>query len=431
MCTFQITNDPTTYFAERFLEAAGPTLTNTINVDGIYITHNLLNITGEITPQPIYKEGKYFLLLGEIYNYDRNFPSDIFFGIEKYLEHGDGFTRFLDGEFLFIVFDPATRTIDFFNDPWATRLSYYYTKDDYFHFSTWPILDGIINPRHYGDKYFRLIHNAHYRFDIDSNQLDLINDELHSWDFTQYKDSLDDITVAFESAVLKRWHENITLHLSGGLDSGSIALCLADHKKSFNSVTLLVHDVEDTVPLYEILDYVAPFNAKHIITHIEDTSKDYEFPRRWITTPPLGSLNLCAVREANMDCFNSEVILTGNGGDEILCNYIDKGKSEFTVWPDDLSTVFPWQHFYGGQTRVILDCHEYCSLAYGMEMRNVFYDKSLAQEWMHLTPALKNREPKVLQKSYFDRHGITKPDRVVGFSSSRFPHNYDHINKKV
>ena len=134
MCTFKITNNPHEQLTDYFLKLGGPDLSNTIEVNGMYITHHLLNITGEFTPQPVEYDGKYFLLMGEIYNYDDSWPSDIYFGIEKYIEHGNSFVDHLDGEFLFIVIDGDN--VNFFTDPWSTRQCYFTTVDDYWYFTT-------------------------------------------------------------------------------------------------------------------------------------------------------------------------------------------------------------------------------------------------------------------------------------------------------
>ena len=87
MCTFKITNNPNKIWIDDFLALGGPTLTNSVEIAGVYITHYLLHVTGELTPQPVERDGKYFLLMGEFYNYDASLPSDIYFGIEKYLEY--------------------------------------------------------------------------------------------------------------------------------------------------------------------------------------------------------------------------------------------------------------------------------------------------------------------------------------------------------
>ena len=74
MCTFKITNNPNKTWVDDYLSLGGPTLSNSIEIGGIYISHHLLNVTGEITPQPVEKDGLYFILMGEIYNYDTSLP---------------------------------------------------------------------------------------------------------------------------------------------------------------------------------------------------------------------------------------------------------------------------------------------------------------------------------------------------------------------
>ena len=53
MCTFKITNNPNQTILDQHLKLGGPTASKTINVGGVYITHNLLSITGEVVVQPV------------------------------------------------------------------------------------------------------------------------------------------------------------------------------------------------------------------------------------------------------------------------------------------------------------------------------------------------------------------------------------------
>ena len=228
MCTFQITNNSTQNINHNILQPGGPDLSNTIKLDDVYITHHLLSITGDFTPQPVEREGKHFLLMGEIYNYDKSLPSDIYFGIEKYFEYGDKFTEHLDGEFLFIVIDG--NTIDFFSDPWSTRQAYYTILDDKWYFTTLRISPDSQ----------RFLHNSHYRFHTKDTTIELVNDELTSWNLEQNINSLDEVVNSFEEAVIKRWVPNCTLFLSGGIDSSAVALCLHKYKKTFNSISLMI-----------------------------------------------------------------------------------------------------------------------------------------------------------------------------------------------
>ena len=444
MCNFKITNTPNSIPIDDHLKLGGPDASNTIDVNGVYITHHLSSITGEKPVQPVRYDNKYYLLIGEIYN------SDIYFCIEKYLEHGDKFTEYLDGEFLFIIYDEKTNTIDLFTDPWSTRQAFYYKIDNYFYFSTYPMTepkDGRFGPpgRHqpfelkfavYNDTewnktFYRIPHNSHHNYNVKTGILKPVNTELHKWDLNQYKDNLDDLTNSFEEAVLKRYTENLTLLLSSGLDSSPIALCLADHKKHFNSITCLAGPwKEDIEALNQIIQYTDTYNKNIKIENIPPDLYRYDISwdeinlkskwknnRNRLVFANLPLRVQWLMREKCISEFNSKVIFTGNGGDEIFDNYpslsaeypTNKNSSGVSIWPEDLSTVFPWQHFYGGQARRLLDLFETLSLAYGLENRNVFYDKKFAQEWLHVMPWIKNQTPKVFQKKYLHDRGIKVP----------------------
>ena len=446
MSTFKITNNPNSIIIDDHLKLGGPDASNTIDVNGVYMTHHLSSITGEKPVQPVKYDNKYYLLIGEIYN------SDIYFCIEKYLEHGNKFTEYLDGEFLFIIYDEKTNTIDLFTDPWSTRQAFYYKIDNYFYFSTYPMTEpkdgrfgpagleapfelkfAVYNDIEWNKTFYRIPHNSHHNYNVLTGILKPVNTELHKWNLNQYKDNLDDLTNSFEEAVLKRYTENLTLLLSSGLDSSPIALCLADHKKHFNSITCLAGPWnEDIEALNQVLQYTDTYNKNIKIENIPDYDISWDeinLKSKWknnrnrlvFANLPLRVQWL--MREKCISEFNSKVIFTGNGGDEIFDNYpslsaeyplkfngnTNKNSSGVSIWPEDLSTVFPWQHFYGGQARRLLDLFETLSLAYGLENRNVFYDKKFVQEWLHVMPWIKNQTPKVFQKKYLRDRGIKLP----------------------
>ena len=444
MCTFKITNNPNPIIIDDHLKLGGPDASNTIGVNGVYMTHHLSSITGEKPVQPVKYDNKYYILIGEIYN------SDIYFCIEKYLEHGDKFTEYLDGEFLFIIYDEKTNTIDLFTDPWSTRQAFYYKIDNYFYFSTYPMTEpkdgrfgpagleapfelkfAVYNDIEWNKTFYRIPHNSHHNYNVKTGILKPVNTELHKWDLNQYKDNLDDLTNSFEEAVLKRYTENLTLLLSSGLDSSPIALCLADHKKHFNSITCLAGPwKEDIEALNQIIQYTDTYNKNIKIENIPPDLYRYDISwdeinlkskwknnRNRLVFANLPLRVQWLMREKCISEFNSKVIFTGNGGDEIFDNYpslsaeypTNKNSSGVSIWPEDLSTVFPWQHFYGGQARRLLDLFETLSLAYGLENRNVFYDKKFAQEWLHVMPWIKNQTPKVFQKKYLRDRGIRLP----------------------
>lgn len=446
MCVFKISNSnmgSADFHAQMAL--GGPTAHTTIDVNGVLISHWLLSITGKATTQPVLDNGKYFLLLGEIYNYDTRFASDIYFGIEKYHQFGNAFTQHLDGEFLFIVVDPVTKTIDFFSDPWGTRQLFFYQQQDIWCFSTLPVTEPASRPearflfyRRYDDRalnqYFleferdwqssnqRLVGNSHYQFDIRTQSLRLINHALHTWNLTQNKNTFDDLTRAFEHAVLKRHTFQSVLFLSGGIDSGAIAACLADHQIVFSSVTLKLESFEDENSLGSILEYTNRHNVNHMIINEDFVDSTYHQTRQLLqrrrSIDPMSSSQMY-IREQAKTRFGCNVILMGSGADEVLDNYMGKGLSSFFRWPENISDIFPWDHFYNGMARRLLDFHETISLAYGLENRSIFYDKRLAQEWINISPGLKNTESKVFLKDYLRKRGIAISNKVAGFQDPK------------
>jgi len=73
--------------------------------------------------------------------------------------------------------------------------------------------------------------------------------------------------------------------------------------------------------------------------------------------------------------------------------------------------MFPWKHFYGGMNRFLLDKNESIALSYGVEVRNVFLDKRLVQEWLWLSADLKNSEIKGPLKNYLRNRNISLPKK--------------------
>ena len=409
MCTFKITNNPNKTWIDDYLSLGGPTLSNSIEIGGRHISHHLLNVTGEITPQPVEKDGLYFILMGEIYNYDTSLPSDIYYGIEKYLEHRENFTKYLDGEFLFIVYNPYSQTIDFFTDPWSTRQAWYSEIGDNFYFTTLINDRSLIafdtyriSPYNMIDrkKHYRIPHNSHCCYDIKNKKLSVRNNELHSWNLNQNIKSLDEVEKCFTDAVLKRWYPNCTLFLSGGVDSVAAVLCLTDNKKKFNAISLMsCSEKEDQDALSKTVLYCKDYINHYIINGKKKPNEIHEQVKKQ---------------------FKGKVVLMGNGSDEFFDNYRSKDKSEFKYFPKKLIDIFPWKHFYGGQSRSLLDLHETYHLLAGLELRNIFYDKALVQSWLNVSIDIKNTEYKIFIKKYLRDRGIP----ISKFPKSGFRRQY-------
>ena len=76
MCGFAATNysDPIT--SNKHCQNRGPDMTTAEKIRGVYYLHNLLHITGELTPQPLIKDDVVCVFNGEIYNYTSFFISN-------------------------------------------------------------------------------------------------------------------------------------------------------------------------------------------------------------------------------------------------------------------------------------------------------------------------------------------------------------------
>jgi asparagine synthetase B (glutamine-hydrolysing) len=379
-----------------------------------------------VTKQPVEFDSKFFMLMGEIYDWDDKHDSDAFHVVEMYRRYGNLFTKHLDGEFLIVIIDKKEHTIDFFSDPWGTRQCWFDLDGDKFYFGTFPRIEPEfdrfdVKDIIYGyDSTIRLKPNSHYQFDIQSKRLDLINESLHEWQFEQYKNTFDDWDLAFRDAVLKRTHSDQILFFSGGLDSAAIAMVLAEERIPFTALHLNYRDIEDEESLRQIVEYCQPYMNFVIV-------RDREFPksktRNMLERRSIHNHAIIPLLERSK-MLDAKVILSGHGGDETISNYAHKLRTpgdprkdhSFTSWPEDLKTVFPWKHFYDGQNRRIIDKNEFLSLSYGIEIRNVFLDKVLAQEWMSLNQNLKNLCHKPPLHNFFTMRGIKVPDRSASMA---------------
>jgi asparagine synthetase B (glutamine-hydrolysing) len=142
-----------------------------------------------------------------------------------------------------------------------------------------------------------------------------------------------------------------------------------------------------------------------------------------------------------------KVMLMGSGSDEIFCNYMHKPevwKNEktwerpvfqappngrhprmkphfnFDKFPDDLTEVFPWANFYKGRHQQLITFWENRALSCGLEIRSVYCDKKLVQEWLNLSVHLKNKEHKYFLKEYLRNRNIKLPKSVVGLPAQRY-----------
>jgi asparagine synthetase B (glutamine-hydrolysing) len=170
---------------------------------GLTFVHNLLNVTGALTPQPFIDGDIACVYNGEIYNhpYSRTDGEVI---IPLYRQHGTNFGRYLDGEFAIALYDFKESIVVFATDPFKTK----------------PLFTRGIECSSYRSGVGGDAATPNETVVTSFSGRILSRDVIRPWDLTQWKDSYEDWMTAFGQAVQKRATRDCFIGLSSGYDSG-------------------------------------------------------------------------------------------------------------------------------------------------------------------------------------------------------------------
>jgi len=165
-----------------------------------------------------------------------------------------------------------------------------------------------------------------------------------------------------------------------------------------------------TLPEHErgsIVSYIAR-NVEPFKNTIHSSSSDYnEYGMDIVDDHGGGSLvYVCdkAIRDGN------KVYLSGSGADEIFSDYGFGGVKKYQhsnfggLFPDDLETIFPWASFYGSSQETYIAKEEHVAGSFGIETRYPYLDKYVVQEFLSLTPELKNSKYKSVLFNYLTQN---------------------------
>ncbi len=233
---------------------------------------------------------------------------------------------------------------------------------------------------------------------------------IYDWDLNQYKDNYDDWIMAFEKAVKKRAAPGCFIGLSSGYDSGAIACELLKQKMDFKAYIL--EGKEDTKILEERMKLLTNFeyidqtnNFREELTWVKTQIEDFQYklPRKDVKneTAWSGLSRICRLAHKE----GRKVYLSGQGGDEIISDYsLTPYMSTFKgKFPDKL---FIWNNFYDGAQYSYLGKEEYVAGSHSIETRYPFLDRDVVQEFLWLTPELKNRHYKAPIHEYLMRNNF-------------------------
>ena len=427
MCSFLFTDVDVNDFdyTNHYMRFRGPDATNSIQVNEYTIAHNILSITGDFTPQPFVDQEDEIVCVynGQIYNYSDfgEYKSDGECIIPTYKKFGERAFVTLDGEFAIVLADFKNNLLHLVTDPFATKPLWY------------GIAGGKIAVASYesavkslGIKAVKLEANTILTLELDSKAH--VN-SIKTYDFIlhQFSDSFDGWIKAFEESVRKRTcgiREKVFIGLSSGYDSGGIACELNKQNIPYKAYTVVGNEQQNVLrKRYDMFnenscgvylqdnrwaykDYINK-NVEEFKYRIYSSSSDYnEFNTR--LQDDNGSCGLSMICD-NARKEGHKIYLSGSGSDEIFSDYGFNGEKKFLhsnfggLFPEDLSTIFPWASFYGSTMVSYLAKEEYVAGSYGIETRYPYLDKYVVQEFLSLKHTLKNSKYKSVLDEYLTR----------------------------
>ena len=425
----------------KYMKSRGPDKTTVVQRNGFIFLHNLLHITGQATPQPFIHNNIVAIYNGEIYNYielgkkyGKCYQSDGQCIIDTYLFYGEKFAEYLDGEFALVLIDFDKQIAIVSTDLFRTK-PLWWSINPKFTVATYEsalIAAGCVDRQN-------MSANKILIFDLSAPNTPLLRTyHIYQFDLKQFKTSYDDYHSAFDRAVKKRATQTNTavyICLSSGYDSGAIMGSLEKQGIKYGSFSL---KCEEILP---ILQERIQMSHGFVKNYHELSQFEYDAEKAYVSAecepytmlPPqtnklLSSNRACMGlsyihRLARSQGFR--VVLSGQGADEIISNYgrfgvVIEKKIWIQLFPANLSTIFPWSDFWSGSQKNFLAKEELVAGIYGIEARYPFLDKEVVQEFLWLTPELKNQYYKAPLHTYLTKNHIPfKPNHKAGFAADK------------
>jgi len=370
---------------------------------------------------------------GEIYNAD-GYDSDGQCLIPRYHLHKELVTQALDGEFAVCVADFDQNHIVISTDIFGTKPLWLAINGKDFGISTYrtPLEKlGFVNIQ-------RVRPNSIIKLNLSDLSISKI-DEVYRFDLSQHKTSFNDWIRAFEFSIKKRTHnlrEELFIGLSSGYDSGAIACELDRHSIDYHSYTVIGREpqgiidqrVRENYTLIQPTPELFTQAHKYILDNVESynytiSSSTSDYNEFHLDLRQDGGSNGLSIVCNRARSAGKKIYLSGMGADEIFSDYGFGGRKIYPhsnfggLFPKDLSTIFPWNSFYGSSMESYLTKEEYVAGAYGIETRYPFLDRAVVQEFLWLTAELKNSSYKSVLDNYLNMHKYPYvPNQKLGFS---------------
>jgi asparagine synthetase B (glutamine-hydrolysing) len=413
--------------ANRFSRYRGPdrtTIERSVDELGCHLTllHNLLDISGTAAPQPIVEQHGLQRIMavfnGEVYNFRElgDYSCDTKCILPCYRSAQGHMARLLDGEFAVVTWDSHLSEVTVAVDPFLTKPVYWSLDENKGSFAVGTCGSSL---RELGLPESRLMRpNSMLKVSFISEKTIITEAENQfAFSLNQDADCYDAWNSAFLDAVRKRalhGSHRPVVYLSSGYDSGAICAALNELHISYDTFSiaagenrdLLEHRIDVNRRAVGARAFVSaglsPAEVERIRIEILETVEPFRYAHEdrpgFVNTlqgdgGAVGAFFLAewARREGRV------VNLSGAGADEIISDYGWNGKkiyhhSQFGgLFPENLEKFFPWRKFYDDTQRSYLFKEEFILGRHGIEGRYPFLDRNVVQQFLSLSPRLKNR----------------------------------------
>ena len=422
----------------------------------LYYFHNLLDISGKSILQPLQDDQKIMFFNGEIYYPRKENLADtnlLFNNINK--RNFSDFIRKVSGEFAITYIDKIKNEINIFTDLIGTKPIYFALKS------------GAIAISSYGSSLevlgFSGIEqvqpNTHLKISLKKfGTFKTIREKIYNMSLEQKVDNFEAWNKSFLNSLKNRvlhFNSKIFVPLSSGYDSG--AICAGLNKLNIPYITISIGNLENMEIMRERIKFnklascqkhyqLPPINKKEslavskliiqklgyiLFDHI-DEPKSYPA----MLNEDAGAIALYKICDFMKELgFNS--LLSGSGADEIYSDYGFAGEkicthSEFGgLFPNSLEEIFPWKKFYFDSQRSYLKKDEMITGLFGIEGRYPFLDSELTQEFLSITPKLKNSKYKNCIANFLDIENYPYEENIkIGFGANKLS-KMVYIKKKI
>jgi len=245
---------------------------------------------------------------------------------------------------------------------------------------------------------------------MESNNPDIKAFYNHKFDFdNQNKETYDDWLYFFEMAIKGRAYNDCFIGLSSGYDSGAIYNELLKQDTSFRAFSFFNNEDEHTIlcrlaniPNHRVLS-LSSTQWKHYQEFLQDKIGE-------VALKDNASISTAVIFDlAKQEGLNTYI--SGQGGDEIISDYaLFPGQSTFKgTFPDKL---YEWPNFRESMQRQYITGLEEIAKAYNITIRYPFLDIDLVQEFLWLTPELKNRNYKAPLYEYLTKNKVPFVENV-------------------